>query len=412
MALEFDKLIPQVEVMGRAIAHKTEDISNRGEQAILDFAEANDTDAILDKVELVIEKDAGYRGASPYVEAINVPYHLPAEPDHATLVAVDGSQIYPDIHKSVLYYLTNIGAFIYHHGSSHIPEQVTDPELSYADSDLRERNGHGTVIPNSTVNARRTVKEMTAVGRICYEMRDVQVPLLGIMDGPLLWMVQDSNKHLADLEKEYRRILVEFYEHIHLYMVENFGQPASLLGYTSRPDSRFVVRLLDLLRIPDDQISRQVIEEEGIYEGLTDRWLFGQILAPGERSAVMIQQSPRNKSYKQNTGDLFEVTFFYLNVGKPFEPEIARVEVPMWVARLPAALDYVHSLLYSQCKIANAYPYVLTRADELAVVRGQEKNHLEELIRIELLKNRQLLDVSAKQLGKNDTRANRRQFVQ
>lgn len=68
--------------------------------------------------------------------------------------------------------------------------------------------------------------------------------------------------------------------------------------------------------------------------------------------------------------------FFYLNTGA----ELARVEVPVWAAGKPGALDLVHSTVYDQCTLNQGYPYVLTRADEEAVILGEEREALEGLI--------------------------------
>jgi hypothetical protein len=46
------------------------------------------------------------------------------------------------------------------------------------------------------------------------------------------------------------------------------------------------------------------------------------------------------------------------------------------------------------------YPYALTRADELAVVRAHEKSQLNEMIEIELRRNEQQVEHSEKLASK------------
>jgi hypothetical protein len=70
--------------------------------------------------------------------------------------------------------------------------------------------------------------------------------------------------------------------------------------------------------------------------------------------------------------------------------------MPMWVARDPAAVDRVHTLVYDQCQMMWRYPYALTRADELAVIRAHERSQLEEMIEIELRRNQQAVEHSEK----------------
>lgn len=408
MSLEFDKLIEQIQRMGRFSAYRTQDISERGQYALEMLDQANDLEEVQRKIELVRLRDAGYRGAAPFEEDVNSRFNRPEVPQWATVIAVDGSQVYPDMHGASLYYLTNIAAFVYYHGSQELPEQLCRPYLFYADSDLREENGIGSVIKNTVVNARRTVQEITALVEYAHLHRHYKAPLIGLMDGPLLWMIGTDITDSVKLEADYRGALVAFHD-VHVTMRDTHHHNASIVGYVDRHDSRFVIRLLHLLMLDDHQVKRSIVETDGPFEGLTDDWLFSRVLKPGQRSAVMIQQSPRNKSYRLETGLNYEIAFFYLNVGSFSRPHVVRVEVPMWVAKSPEAVNEVHGLLLAQCDLTGGYPYALTRADELAVVSGQEKYQLNTLINIELLKNQQRVEISPKQIGKGQARAGRRQ---
>ncbi len=393
--------------MGRAIAHRTEDISERGQRARELWHSADDLDLLHHKIDLVRERDAGYRGAAPHQEAINQAYAAPTIPEQAVIVAVDGSQVYPDMHAAALYYLLNIGHFIYYHGTGDRPKEGSDPQLYYNDTDLREKNGHGAIIQNGVVNDRRTVQELATVTRISVEEYEHPVPLLGLVDGRLLWVAQPTIPGAQHLNSFYADALKDFYA-IHQEKSHN----ASLAGYVDSEEGRFLIRLLHLLLLDDDDIHKAALEEPGPFEGLTDSWLLRHVLAPGERSAVMIQQSPRNKDYRQYLGEVYEIAFFYINVGSVATPHIARIEIPMWVVDAPDAVDEVHGLILSQCRLTGRYPYALTRADELAVVRGHERQHLENMIHIELLKHKQAVMKSPKQQGKDHARADRRRYGQ
>lgn len=406
MSLRFEKLVPQVQKMARSVAYRTESISERGQQALEAFKQANDLDFIHQRINLVRERDAGYRGAAPLTEAVNGRFVRQDVPEYAVFVAVDGSQIYPDTHASALYYLTNIGFFVYYHGGAELPLEGSEPYLFYNDSDLREKSGHGSLIKNTVVNARRSVQEVQAATHISLDHWQYPAPLITMLDGPLLWFLDSSMPYAKQLEEEYEKALVNYYD-LHVAKREQFGSNASLVGYVERGDSRFVVRLLHLLSLPEEMITRAELDTAGPFEGLSDTWLFEQILDPGERSAVMIQQSPRNKDYKNDYGEPYEVAFFYLNVGNFFKSHIVRIEVPMWVAQETAAVNEVQTLIMEQCALAGRYPYVLTRADELAVVTNSERHQLQNMINIELLSNEQGVDKSPKALGKDLARAPR-----
>jgi NurA-like 5'-3' nuclease len=98
--------------------------------------------------------------------------------------------------------------------------------------------------------------------------------------------------------------------------------------------------------------------------GVSDRALFSSLLAPGERSAVFINPSAILKRYGAH-----QVYFFYLRV----EDEIARIEVPEWVAMRPDLLAQTHSLVLDQCRRGQGYPVALSEAHEKAVVTGTDR---------------------------------------
>lgn len=50
------------------------------------------------------------------------------------------------------------------------------------------------------------------------------------------------------------------------------------------------------------------------------------------------------------------------------------------MAEDPAAVAFVHGLIYDQCQLMGDYPYVLARADELAVVGRHDEMNLNAMI--------------------------------
>jgi hypothetical protein len=100
--------------------------------------------------------------------------------------------------------------------------------------------------------------------------------------------------------------------------------------------------------------------------------LFGT-LRPGERSALFARGTAANQDYRARGHAIY---FFYLNTGS----DLARIEVPEWVVRHPESLALAHATVYEQCRFNNGYPYVLTRADEQAVILGEEREALESML--------------------------------
>ncbi len=411
MTLEFEKVVPQVERMGRALAARNITMSERASEAWALLQALDDLETIRARIQLARERDAGFRGAGPLTgspgEPVNRAYPLPPAPDGATILAVDGSQVYPSIHTAALYYLTNIGIFVYHHGRDHLPEQITEPRLFFTEDTVRDQSGQ--VITNVAVNARRSVMELQVLAREAWHRRESDAPLLAISDGPLLFWVGKDVPDGKQLEQDYMGALVHLHD-THAAMQHERGQFAALTGYVDRPTSSFVISLLHLMSLDDAEVRAALLATNGSLEGLTDQHVLLRLLQPGERSALMVQQSPQNKRY-HDKGESLEIAFFYLNVGVLHDYHLARVEVPVWVARDPVMVDHVHALVYDQCQMMWRYPYALTRADELAVVRAHEKSRLDDLIEIELRRNAQVVDYSEK-LESKATRHGRTRYGQ
>lgn len=386
MTLEFSKLSEQVYKMGAMIDQLDFDLTDKLEIAKERFANMGDLDAIRERIDFVRKNISGYRGASPLEKPHNLPMNFihpaPQLPERATVIAVDGSQIYPYEQAPVHFYLLNIGVFTYHHGTAHVPQPQTLPKLVYHRDYVHDPDGR--IVSNRTIDARRTVLEMQILAQMAWETgRKIRVPIIALYDNQLMFGANNDVTGGKQLVKDYHGALQ------HLYDVQANGVRVSLAGYVDNPvRSRVILRLLFLMSLNDEaeiHARARELKEGGDLEGLRDIHLFKSILKIGERSAVMVQNSPRNFAYKM-VNPSHEIAFFYIKVGTPIKSNIARVDVPMWVARDPQALDDLHALLLAQSTMQgnNPYPYALTRADELAYVSSKDKRKLDEMINLEL----------------------------
>ena len=145
------------------------------------------------------------------------------------------------------------------------------------------------------------------------------------------------------------------------------------------------------------------LESRDTVTGLTDDFVFSRLLEPGQRSVVFVDVSHHNESFRQRDSQN-EVCFFYLNPGI-FGRQIARVDIPRWVANDPQAVAAVHALLIDQCNILGDYPYVLARADEIAVVGQQDHDNLAIMIDNIMERNGISPEPTAKQASKEIARA-------
>ncbi len=368
VSLNFQQVQVQVKQMGDVAEVREkhlQELRQRAQAALEEYA--SQTRKLREKVDrLATGYDPYIRCALPAREPINTRKPLPQLPKNATLIAADGSQVNPDRHAEVNFCLINVGAIQLRMNSPEPPDSFVQGELLY---DEQLYTPHGTITDNTLalmrdLNERRILLELaTNAG---------SAPIVTFTDGPLeLWSSFDpesATEYQRSL-KEYLRVLSKLQE-----------QGVTTAGYVDKPAANLVVRLLEIAITPADEYPE--IRRIHPYRMVTDLYLFTQLLRPGERSAVFALQSRSASSYKEELG----IHFFYLNVGREERASIARVEIPGWVAKDSDRLDALQAILVHQCQILGnvAYPYLLHRAHEAAVVTRDEKEQLSQMIVLEL----------------------------
>jgi hypothetical protein len=114
-----------------------------------------------------------------------------------------------------------------------------------------------------------------------------------------------------------------------------------------------------------------------VFEPVRDTTLWASLLQPGQRS-------PLWRSYVRIL-DLYgpqTIYFCYVHVGS----EIARIEVPAWVAENPAMFEEALSLTVAQVQKGYGYPVALAEAHNQAVVRGGDRTRFFALLEREMIK--------------------------
>ncbi len=383
MALDYLQVSQQVKQLGENALERQHDVRTRLEEArgLLEGQAAN-LQELQSKVQEVLRAyDQSLRCAVPYEEALDAHYPLPPLPEKVTLIAADGSQIFADRHAEVEYCLVNTGAIWMRYGSGEAPHTSIHSRLVYAD----QLEG----MSDDRLNLQRDLAERERMLELAQE---AEAPVITLTDGPLeLWT--------TTLEEG--RVAGEFKQSLERYLAvlkQLYAIGATTAGYVDKPGADLVVRLLEVAKAEGDDLKE--IKKYRPFKGVTDRDLFKDVLQPGERSAVFKLQSRSSKPYQ---GEL-SLHFFYLNVGREGKPYLARVEVPGWIAQDKNMLDSLQAVLVSQCRMigARAYPYMLHRAHETAVVSLEDKEQVTQMIVNELHKRG--LDVageSAKQYNKD-----------
>ncbi len=396
MTLEFEKLTQELDKMAQIAAQRYEQRATRSQDALADIRTYRDRwDLIEQAVHMAREEgDEHARLARPFDRHlpldVNVP--TPPSPPEATLVATDGSQIMPDRHAAHLYYLVNIGGIVYHHGRDHSPFIFSEPTITYPEDDAQVE---AFEYSSGRVSIERDKAEIGRLSRqIWHASRqpDTPQPLVAMLDQRLLYWPTTGSSSMVDYEavKAWSQSMTEIRECGGL-----------LAGYIDRPGTSAVMTLLSAISAVagERSLDWKTLGKSSANQGLTDADLFSHLLGPGERSKLFCNVSQISDQFAEDD-PLNRVCFFYINPGLT-PGYVARVDVPQWVAEDDSAVDAIHALIIDQCRILGSYPYVLARADEMAVVGHQDVAELNFMIDV----NMQRYGVSSAITAKLDSKA-------
>jgi hypothetical protein len=310
------------------------------------------------------------------VEGLNKRYRLPLTPSDFTVLAADGSHIDVDRHQSTRCYLINIGSAVISYGSRPDAHLASTPRLYSDDKDIaitppgggREQSVEGTIL-----GVKRSVEECKALAGLAADLPSGSTAL-ALLDGTLiLWGLE-----------AYPNFVTEVLLHDGLLKCLdtikklNKDRRLALASYISFPRSTDVVNVLRVAVCPNDVPNCDKYcppgkerDCDGVSE-VRDRDLFMSLLDSGERSALFISPS---KIVEEHYGGHC-VYFFYLRV----DEEIARIEIPQWVAENTDLLNLTHSLVFDQCRRGHGYPAALAEAHEQAVVTGADRENFRQLV--------------------------------
>ena len=383
MALNFQQVFEKIRQIGLG-ARARQESQDELRQRVRSLLEAWADKAIelRDKLERARQVDPSLRCAIPLDERLDASFPSSAVQHNATLLAADGSQILPDRHASLQYSLVNVGAIAIRPGSVDAPEIFTDSHLLFGDELFTET---GTV----TAEAIEQSRDIAERRKLLELAPNYPAPVLALTDGPVeLWGVKGAG------EDDYRKNL-----EIHKSILSQLqARGVTVAGYVDKPGADLVIRSLEIAQLSTEEDFKE-LRKQHAFRGVTDRWLYS-FLPGGHRSAVFALQSGSRTHY---TGDL-SLHFFYINTGNTAHPWLVRVEIPKWVAADMASLNLLHAALLDQCRIMGVkpYPYILHRAHEIAVVKFDEKQQVEQMLDLKLRQAGSEMDVeSYKQSAKN-----------
>jgi hypothetical protein len=394
MSLDLTKVASQVLGM---VARLKADLNERQErlQYALDtlHRQANDIDNLKKKI--ASSKTTWL--VADIVDGLDQRYKAPPLPAEFTVVATDGSHIEVDRHRSARCYLINIGSVVLHYGTHADASLDSFPSLYAGDENLviapDGAKGREQPIEGTLLGIKRSVDECQRLAELAAELPS-DSSNLALLDGSLiLWGLEAYPEFVTEtlLKKDFLGCLNKLKK-------LNKDKRLALASYISQPRATDVVNTLRVAICPQDPLDtdRHCPECEkkdcDAAAGVQDRELFSSLLGQGERSALFISQSSVVRKYY---GEHW-VYFFYLKL----DDEVARVEIPQWVARDEKLLNLTHSLVLDQCQRGQGYPVALSEAHEQAVVTMADRENFWTLVESSLVEERLPTPTSGKSRSK------------
>ena len=330
-------------------------------------------------------------GRRPYLSARTGPEGLlgsrppPDVPADWTALSVDGSHIDVDRHLPLRCHLINLGGCVITYGANPACQLFSEPALAVADADLYLQKpddpSNEVLIAGSLLGALRTVREVERLADAVENLPDDK-PALALLDGTLaFWDLQRGNypRYVADvlIAERLQPALAR------LRAASTNRRPVAVAAYTSRPRTTEVAgaaRLM-LCEQADADCNRLCTARHSDLTscdgaaGFDDRELFELLLEPGRRSPLYRSSHLAARfALGLATGQEWS-HFYYLNGGA----EIARVEVPDWLADDPELLALSHAMLVKQCQLGLGYPVAISEAHEQAVITGHDREEFRRL---------------------------------
>ena len=311
------------------------------------------------------------------VEPTGLRIPTPTTPPDHTIIATDGSNIDVDRHQSARYYLINIGLVRLDYGHDARAELTSLPKLCADESEMFLSDGlHEQAIDGPLLGIKRAVMEFDHLAEMSNGIPQTR-SALALVDGTLIMWGLASEKYPdfvshALLENGYLKAMDKM---CHL---AQHGR-LTLASYVSFPRAAIVASTLRLAICPKDiaDCNKHCQSIPGAKRpcepltGIQDSDIFGAMLKEGERSAIFCSQSKITERYGPH-----RIYFFYLKLAD----EVARIEIPEWVAFDKERLDLTHALIFDQCQRGGGYPVALSEAHEQAVVTGADRANFQQML--------------------------------
>ncbi len=281
------------------------------------------------------------------------------------IVAVDGSQVYPDRYFSNQdYCLINTGGISVSYRESRSTVSLFSQPSVYSLRDILARYSCGSAASEDLVDLIREefeFKEAFARAQDFLKKGGSERPFLALLDGSFIFW------HLEGKPLEVRDLFLSTYM---LYLKRFHEARIPVAGYISLPRNRELCNVLRILVCENYRDSGHFCALDApcackFLQPVTDVDVISLFLRPGSRTGIFTSKS----SIVDHYFTPLKPCFFFLHVGD----EIGRVELPLWMAESEEAVDFVACVVMDQAKKGFGYPLVLAESHEQAVVKHADK---------------------------------------
>ncbi|MEP0918454.1 DNA double-strand break repair nuclease NurA [Leptolyngbya sp. DQ-M1] len=372
--LDLTKLAQQMQGISQQLTLEATATRQRLDRANLLMAQAFDRQAELTEMQQLWRDRLSFTAAIP-IEPLNTRIAIDPAPFAHTVIATDGSQIAPSHHEIAYCYLINVGRIILHYGQSKLPLLDSLPEVFYRPEDLYVSRQWG-IRTEEWMGYQRTALEVQMLAELAQAIIDeMSASTISLVDGSLIyWFLEQLPTEARD------RILAPIlaaWDQLRAIEVP-------LVGYISASRSGEAMNFLRLQSCaylaPDCATHCSEVVDRApcqVLDPLKDAAIWGMLLEPGQRSPLWKSSARIQEFYGDHA-----IHFCYVNVGS----EIARVEVPAWVAENSALLNSALSLVLAQVQKGYGYPVALAEAHNQAVVRGGDRARFFALLEQQMIK--------------------------
>ena len=378
MPLDLGEITLQLEQMAQSLG-QTKAGRDQRLQALLEAASQigptearNSTESALDRPYLAAVAEEGLLGSQA----------PPPPPSDWQVAAVDGSHIDVDRHLPVACFLINLGGCVLTYGSHPGADFFSKSQLATEPTDLSitdpGNSSQEEPVSGQLLGLMRTVGELERLVQVVSELPP-EIPTLALVDGSLvLWGLAGQGYRPFVREAIIGHRLLPALEKMR-EMAQN--RPLTLAAYVSLPRITEVVNAIRRCICPHDLAQcrqscgsrRSAVSPCDLANEFLDRDLFQNLLPSGWRSPVYRTNSsvPREFYGKEQ-----QVHFYYLQGGE----EIARVEIPAWVALDEKLLGLSHSLILDQCQRGQGYPVAISESHEQAVIHTSDRRVFKQMV--------------------------------